>query len=131
MAKLLAAAREALVLEKRRVLSLEREAGPRTTPGTRVRWANLREWLDGWREIDGRPASRPKHAALRVHLETLPDEVVEATGARELDELHGLVNSLEVEPARGKRAGHATTRLPGSARGPANARSGSSASRPT
>ncbi|MDP2308683.1 MAG: hypothetical protein Q8P18_21860 [Pseudomonadota bacterium] len=109
--KQLVAARDALATEKRRVVALEREAGPRTTPGTRVRWSTLRGWLDGWGEIERRPASSPKHAAQRAHLEVLTDGVVEAAGARELDELHALVNSGEVEPPRGRRAGHATTRL--------------------
>ena len=82
------------------------------TAGTRIAWSNLRGWLDGWREITGRPTSSTRYAQLAAHLALLTDAHVEAAGLAELDELEGvLVHGHNVLPPKGKREGHHTTRL--------------------
>jgi hypothetical protein len=92
-----------------RVAALEKRGGGTVTPGTRVRFASLTEWLEGWRAIAGRRISAARHAAEAAHLEALPDAMVEAA---DLAELNALAAIIERErPARGLRAGHPVTRL--------------------
>ena len=92
-----------------RVATLEKAGAGTTTPGTRVHFATLGEWLEGWRAITGRRISAARHAAEAAHLEALPDYLVEAGSAEELDALEAIVE--RERPPRGQRQGHATTRL--------------------
>jgi hypothetical protein len=86
--------------------------GPIVTTGTRIAWSDLRGWLDGWREITGRPTSSTRYAQLAAHLGALTEAHVEAAGLTELDELEGvLVHGHNVLPPKGKREGHHTTKL--------------------
>jgi len=80
-----------------------------STPGTRLRGTTLSEWVEAWRRLDGRRASSARHAAMAAHLEALPDAVVEAASAEDLDALVGVLR--EAQPSRGRRQGHPTTRL--------------------
>ena len=80
-----------------------------STQGTRLRGTTVAEWVEAWRTLDRRRASSARHAAMAAHLEALPDAVVEAAGAEELDALVGVLR--EAQPSRGRRQGHATTRL--------------------
>jgi len=80
-----------------------------STPGTRLRGTTLAEWVQAWRRLDGRRASSARHAAMAAHLEALPDAVVEAASAEELDALVEIVR--EAQPSRGRRQSHPTTRL--------------------
>ena len=80
-----------------------------STPGTRLRGTTLREWVKAWRTLEARRASSARHAAMAAHLEALPDAVVEAAGAEELDALVGVLR--EAQPSRGRRQGYPTTRL--------------------
>ncbi|MBK7759555.1 MAG: hypothetical protein IPI35_24790 [Deltaproteobacteria bacterium] len=80
-----------------------------TTPGTRVCWSTVREWLSAWASLDARPPSAARHMALAAHLEALPDELVARASPTDLDELDALLRS--VQPVRGRRQNHPTTRL--------------------
>jgi len=80
-----------------------------STPGTRLRGTTVAEWVEAWRTLDSRRASSARHAAMEAHLEALPDAVVEAAGAEELDALLGVLR--EAQPSRGRRQSHPTTRL--------------------
>ncbi len=80
-----------------------------STPGTRLRGTSLAEWVEAWRTLDGRRASSARHSAMAAHLEALPEPVVEAAGALELDALVAVLR--EARPSRGRRQGHPTTRL--------------------
>lgn len=80
------------------------------TPGTRVTFSTLAEWLDGWEEIAHRKVSSAKHEAARDHLYALPEGLVDQ--ASNLTELAALARVLEsVRPPRGQRAGHPSTYL--------------------
>ena len=92
-----------------RVAALEKAGAGTTTPGTRVFFATLGEWLEGWRGITGRRISAARHAAEAAHLEALPDNLVEAGTPADLDALEAIVE--RERPPRGQRQGHATTRL--------------------
>lgn len=79
------------------------------TPGTRLGWSTLAQWLHAQAELSARPASSARHAALAAHLAALPDEIIEAADTRDLDQLDQVVR--QAQPPRGQRAGHPTTRL--------------------
>jgi hypothetical protein len=86
--------------------------GPIITAGTRIAWSDLRGWLDGWREIAGRPTSSTRYAQLAAHLGALTETHVETANLAELDGLEGvLVHGHNVLPPKGKREGHHTTKL--------------------
>jgi len=108
-------ARTAANEHKARAAALVREAEAQrgqarvTTPGTRVGFATLAEWLAGWRAIEGRKPSAARHAAHAAHLEALPDALVESADLADVDALAAIV---EREcPPRGQRFGRPTTRL--------------------
>ncbi len=65
------------------------------TPGTRLKWSTLGEWLTTWMVIDQRPPSAARHSAQKTHLEALPDELVFAGDERELTRLKAIVKSEE------------------------------------
>jgi hypothetical protein len=108
-------ARAAANAYKTRAAALAREAEAQrgqarvATPGTRVRFATLADWLAGWRAIEGRKPSAARHAALAAHLEALPDALVESADIAEVDALAAIVE--RERPPRGQRFGHPTTRL--------------------
>ena len=42
-----------------------------TTPGTRINWSNLNEWMSAWNRIDARAASSKRHAQRAAHVAAL------------------------------------------------------------
>ena len=48
------------------------------TPGTRLEWQHLGDWIDAWWELEERKASSARNEALDAHLEALPDALIEA-----------------------------------------------------
>jgi len=79
------------------------------TPGTRLRGATLREWVEAWNVLKVRRSSSARHAALRAHVEALPDAIVEQAAPEDLPGFEEILRAAR--PPRGKRAGTATTRL--------------------
>jgi hypothetical protein len=100
-----------VVKELRAQLAERAEGGATRTEGTRLVWSNLREWLDAWAELHRRRISGARIAAARQHVNALTAAVVEGGSADELDELEGVLESANVTPPRGQRAGHHTTKL--------------------
>jgi len=80
-----------------------------STPRTRLSGSTLDEWLQGWSELSERGASEARHAAMRAHLDALPDSVVDTAAATELAALDKVLRSAR--PPRGRRQDHASTRL--------------------
>lgn len=101
--------RSKLTAASREVRSLQDELAVVRTPGTRLCWRSVREWLGAWHALLVRPASAARHQALAAHLEALPDELVAAAGEQERDELERVLRS--VRPPRGQRSHHPSTRL--------------------
>ncbi len=93
----------------REVRALQDQLAVYTTPGTRLCWSSVREWLSAWHALEARPLSSNRHAALAAHLEALPDSLVASAGAHELDALEPVLRANQ--PVRGRRQGHPTTRL--------------------
>lgn len=88
-------------------------AGPaQRTPGTRLIWSSLREWLDALRVIDGRGDSRPSaavHSARAAHWAALGREYIATALESELSELKGRIPKLPqgllpADPQRERRA---------------------------
>lgn len=76
------------------------------TPGTNLTYSTLTEWISGWRELARRPASSKKYEQQQAHLDGLPDKFLIES---DLAELRGILT--EVQPPKGQRADHPTTKL--------------------
>lgn len=73
------------------------------TPGTRLDWTDASEWLERWREVNGRRSSAARYRARDAHLEALSTAVVEDEPSLEvLEELRTVYRSEG--PVPGKRA---------------------------
>ena len=79
------------------------------TPGTNLKGATLGEWIEAWGALGRRRISSKRGSDKQKHLEALPDAVVEAATDAEAEELEQIVR--DVQPPRGMRAGHPTTRI--------------------
>jgi hypothetical protein len=91
--------------------------GPITTPGTRVEWSNVKEWLDRANEIGNRRSSAAQHKAAAEHFEELArniERIVKASeDLAELKRLDQYLNKVETMlgvkpgamPHRGARGG--------------------------
>ena len=93
----------------REVRALQDQLAVYTTPGTRLCWSSVREWLSAWNALEARAPSSGRHAALAAHLDALPDALVTQAGGHELDALEAVLRANQ--PARGRRQNHPTTRL--------------------
>lgn len=60
-----------------------------TTPGTRLRWSTLAEWLGALRTLDRRPPSSAKNSAVRAHALALTQAVVNTGTHADLKALLG------------------------------------------
>ncbi len=93
----------------REVKALQDQLAVYTTPGTRLCWSSLREWLTAWHTLEARPIRANRPVALAAHLEALPDALVEGASPLDLDDLAAILRGAR--PVRGRRQGHPTTRL--------------------
>lgn len=77
------------------------------TPGTRLVWSTLGEWIEAADAIAGRRCSRHKYRAADCHFAALPLAVVEAAPAAEVEQLVALLqhpaNIAWGKPPRGHR----------------------------
>jgi hypothetical protein len=81
-----------------------------TTPGTRLSWRNLAEWVAAWRQLQRRRHSSRRYAQESAHKRTLPLEMI----SHEADPavLYGfldIMHSSNARPPKGMRHGHPTT----------------------
>jgi hypothetical protein len=90
----------------------EKPAAPVTpkerTPGTRVEWGTVQEWIAGAEAILGRRVSSGRYAAEREHLAALSNEWIEAQPVADLRELATWLEdraSQEMKPIKGRREG--------------------------
>jgi hypothetical protein len=79
------------------------------TPGTRLEFASLAEWLTCAAAIEGRRPSAGRYAAARAHFHALPDAMVETAEGDAvqafIDLLAGHGNLEWHKPSRGHRGG--------------------------
>ncbi len=84
-----------------------------TTPGTRIRWYDLREWIIGAYKIDARRWSEARSNALLAHVATLPKSMItEETDIDVIEEAIFLIKHGPkglARPERGFRKNHPST----------------------
>jgi len=81
-----------------------------TTPGTRLSWSNLAEWIAAWRQLQRRRHSSRRYAQESAHKRALPLEMI----AHEVEPtilyaFLDIMHSSNVRPPKGMRDGHPTT----------------------
>ncbi len=84
-----------------------------TTPGTRITWSNVAEWVEAAHRIDRRRLSAARNRALAAHGAVLPRELIERE--THVPTLEAAIHLLKygppglARPPRGARADHPTT----------------------
>jgi len=86
------------------------------TPGTNVKWATLREWMDAWKQLDARAASSQRHEQLKAHVAELASKMDVINGEQDVDTLAAVKQLIEtagnnILPPRGQREGHPATEI--------------------
>lgn len=84
------------------------------TPGTRIKWSTLREWLDAWRRINGRSASSKRHQQRAAHVAELASNMSVVNRETDVETLAAAKRLIEREnllPPRGTREGHPATEV--------------------
>lgn len=84
-----------------------------TTPGTRLTWSDVSEWIDAAHRIDRRRLSEARNRALAAHGAALPRDLINCeTRVRSLEAaIHLLKHGPPglARPPKGARANHPTT----------------------
>jgi hypothetical protein len=100
------------------VFSHSQEANARlisiTTPGTRIDWSSLEQWMHAWKRINARAASSKRHAQRAAHIVALAsnmDVVNRETSVDTLATAKLLVEREKMLPPRGSREGHPATEI--------------------
>ena len=84
-----------------------------TTPGTRLTWSNVSEWIEAAHRINRRNASRHRNRALANHGAAMPRELIDRE--RDIDAIEAALSLLKYghpslsRPQRGSRGNHPTT----------------------
>ena len=84
-----------------------------TTPGTRLSWSNVTEWVNAARRIDGRRSSEARNRALACHGAVMPRELIDRE--THIPSIETALDLLKygppglARPGRGARGNHPTT----------------------
>jgi len=84
-----------------------------TTPGTRLTWSTVKEWVDAANRIDRQRLSEARNRALAAHGAVLPRELIDRE--THVPSLDAAIHLLKygppglARPPKGARAGHPTT----------------------
>lgn len=84
------------------------------TPGTRIKWSTLKEWMDAWRRIAGRAASSKRHQQRAAHVAQLASNMSVVNRETDVETLAAAKRLIEREnllPPRGMREGHPATEI--------------------
>lgn len=77
-----------------------------TTPGTRLNWTTIGEWLEHLEQLRGRRIAAATYAARRAHLEELARRSNEWFQEQAVEDLERVVPALRnMRPVEGQRAG--------------------------
>jgi len=85
-----------------------------TTPGTRIKWSSLEEWMVAWKRINARAASMKRHAQRAAHIAALASNMDVVNGETDIETLAVVKRLIEREnmlPPRGEREGHPATEI--------------------
>lgn len=84
-----------------------------TTPGTRLTWSNVTEWVSAVHRIDRRRLSAARNRTFAAHAAALPRDLINRE--THVPSLEAAIHLLKygppglVRPPKGPRAGHPTT----------------------
>ncbi|KVV07440.1 hypothetical protein WK77_16775 [Burkholderia ubonensis] len=84
------------------------------TPGTRLQWSTLAEWMDAWSRIGARAASSKRHQQRAAHVAALAANMSVVNCETDVEVLAAAKQIIEREnilPPRGMRAGHPATEI--------------------
>lgn len=85
-----------------------------TTPGTRLTWCSLKEWIAAWKQINARAASSKKHRQRAAHVAVLASNIDVVNREMDIETLATAKQLIEREnmlPPRGDREGHPATEI--------------------
>ena len=83
-----------------------------TTPGARLSWRNLAEWMEAWKQLQRRRHSSVRYQQESDHKRALPIAMVsQETDPIVLYTFLDLMHQANVRPPRGTREEHPTTSL--------------------
>ena len=81
-----------------------------TTPGARLSWRNLEEWIEAWEQLQGRRHSTVRYQQESDHKRALPAAMVsQETDPAVLYAFLDLMHQANVRPPKGMREAHPTT----------------------
>jgi hypothetical protein len=86
-----------------------------TTPGTRLTWSRLADWVETAHRIDRRRLSEARNRALAAHADALPRDLINRESR--IPALEAALHLLKygppglARPPKGARAGHPTTAI--------------------
>lgn len=83
-----------------------------TTPGTRLSFSSLTEWIAGWQQLQARAHSSDRYQKEGWHLQALPPEIIMSeTDEMVLYHFLSLLKEDDALPPKGSRTNYATTLL--------------------
>lgn len=85
-----------------------------TTPGTRISWSSVEEWMMAWKRLDARAPTMKRHAQRAAHIAALASNMDVINGGANIETLAAakfFVESQQMLPPRGKREGHPATEI--------------------
>jgi len=86
------------------------EPAEETTPGTRVSWSTLHEWIEAWHEISGRKISAMRYRQEEAHVAALLARQDLVDGERWIGTLERLLAVMrDLKRPRGQREKHPAT----------------------
>ncbi|MEX3917935.1 hypothetical protein AB4Y43_17085 [Paraburkholderia sp. BR10872] len=85
-----------------------------TTPGTRLKWSTLKDWMDAWQRINARAASSGRHRQRAAHIAGLASNMEVVNREKHITTLAAAKHLIErggLLPPRGMREGHPATEI--------------------
>lgn len=84
------------------------------TPGTRIQWSTLKDWMGAWKQIKARAASSKRHEQRAAHIAELASNMSVINCEKDIETLAAVKHLIEREhllPPRGMREGHPATEI--------------------
>ncbi len=90
-----------------------RDGAQTTTPGTRLSWSNVSQWIGAYRELQRRAPAANKYRQIEAHIAALTDaKIDEEKDPQALRDLRDLFESdPQLKPSRGNREGSEYVRI--------------------
>ncbi|WP_321853802.1 hypothetical protein [Burkholderia cenocepacia] len=85
-----------------------------TTPGTRISWSSVAEWMMAWKRLNARAPTMKRHGQRTAHIAALAsnmDVINSETNIETLAAAKFFVECEQMQPPRGEREGHPATEI--------------------